>query len=225
MKKAISLLLVLVLCLSLCACGGGNDTPETSGSIPGASTPDPTVPEASQVPTAPVPTDPEPTAAQWNTVQITVDNFYDYFKPIQVVNVERNGFGVLECVYMFTHFVPRDGLSIDDTASKLSVQYGYEFNSYQLVTDPSTGEITLGEVVYETSTYSEFTTTDFEYGFCHNGDLTFHAYIASAFTYSPEDTSIYTIWLDSIVLMDVMGTISVSGTPTDERYDGLIARG
>ena len=66
MKKTISLLLALVLCLSLCACGGGNE-PET---------------------TAPIETEP-----QYETVEIAMDNWMEYFEFVFIEDWKINGFG------------------------------------------------------------------------------------------------------------------------------------
>ena len=83
MKKVISLLLALALCLSLCACGGGNEAPETKAS----SEPTPTTPPTTET-TAPVETEP-----QYETVEITIDNWQDYFIIQPWSDIEYDVFG------------------------------------------------------------------------------------------------------------------------------------
>ena len=107
MKKAISLLLALVMCLSLCACGGGNDTPATT-EAPTTTTPATTVPES----TAPIETEP-----QYETVEITMDNWEDYFEFVFIEDWEINGFGESEgysCEYRLK--------LQDEYASKINLQ-------------------------------------------------------------------------------------------------------
>ena len=107
MKKAISLLLALVLCLSLCACGGGNDTTKTT-EVPTTTTPATTEPE----PTAPIETEP-----QYETVEITMDNWADYFEFVFIEDWEINGFGESEgysCEYRLK--------LRDEYASKINLQ-------------------------------------------------------------------------------------------------------
>ena len=71
MKKATSLLLALILCLSLCACGSGNNVPETT-----------------ETPTI--------TEPQYTTVEITIDNWQDYFEIVSIDDWHLNGFGESE---------------------------------------------------------------------------------------------------------------------------------
>lgn len=71
--------LALVLCLSLCACGGGNETPETTDA---ATEPTPTTPPTTET-TAPAETEP-----QYETVEITIDNWQEYF---ELTPQRRNG--------------------------------------------------------------------------------------------------------------------------------------
>ena len=76
MKK----ILALVLCLSLCACGGGNDAPETT------ETPTTTTSATTET-TAPAETEP-----QYETIEITIDNWMEYFEIREDFAVEYNDF-------------------------------------------------------------------------------------------------------------------------------------
>ncbi len=182
-------------------------------------------------PVIPVPTTPPTTAApkpteeSWRDVEITVDNFYDYFKPIHVLQVERNGFGELECVNLYTNFVLRDGLTADGEKSKLALRYWNTWCDYPLITDAATGEISLGEPIRYTQSEGSMAVEDFVMGYCYNGEYTFYLYAAAASTYSPEDTVISTVCMEDYIIMEVLGTVRLKGEPTDERFNGMVAQG
>lgn len=205
------------------------DTKPGNPSVPTdpPATNNPTTPPATNPPTTPpvqptVPTDPP--ANQWQDVEITLDNICDYFKPVQVLTVERNGFGELESVYLDTYIVPRDGVRVDMEHSKLSIKYSYGCNSYPLITDEATGEISVGEVLYPQGEHYSSDTTDFHLGVNQHGEHVFGAYLAAAFTISLDETELWTIWLETICIYDVVGTIRVQGEATDERHE-MIAYG
>lgn len=126
MKKAFSLLLALVMCLSLCACGG-NDTPET---------------EAPTETTAPIQTEPQNT-----TIEITLDNWMEYFEFRRVVVDRRNGFNEL------TEFYPNMNMCLKpewaEVATEMEVAVEYScMNGYRqwFTYNADTKELTEGEI-------------------------------------------------------------------------------
>ncbi len=108
MKKTIALLLALALCLSLCACGGGNETPATTEAT---TEPIDTTPPTTET-TAPVETEP-----QYETVEITMDNWMEYFEFVFIEDWQINGFGESEGYSYVYQLKLRD-----DYASKINLQ-------------------------------------------------------------------------------------------------------
>lgn len=100
MKKAISLLLALVMCLSLCACGGGNDAPET------------------QETTLPPETEPK-----IKTIEISMDNWQDYFSIESDVSVSKNDFGELKYFFPEMQFRLKNEWASVATDMYITVQY------------------------------------------------------------------------------------------------------
>ena len=94
MKKAISLLLALVMCLSLCACGGGSETPKTEyiESHNPTNIQNETNNAESTEQTEAEPIETEPT---YTTIEISLDNWQDYFQFQWVVSEVRNDFDEL----------------------------------------------------------------------------------------------------------------------------------
>ena len=104
MKKAISLLLVLVMCLTLCACEN-NKVEDPTETKPVETTPKDTEPKNTQTepiktePTTP-PTEestaPSETEPKLITVEITMDNWQEYFEITDFVSVWKNDFDEVE---------------------------------------------------------------------------------------------------------------------------------
>ena len=91
MKKVLSALLVLVMCLSLCACNSGKEAPMSE-------------PEKHEVTTVSVETELEiieteaivETEPQYTTVELTLDNWQEYFEFVEYVEWNKNAFGEIE---------------------------------------------------------------------------------------------------------------------------------
>ena len=85
MKKAVSLLLVFALCLSFCACGGKSDAPVKE---------EETREENYEVTeTEPVIIEAEP---QTVTIELSMDNWQEYFEFVDYVEWNKNAFGEIE---------------------------------------------------------------------------------------------------------------------------------
>ena len=140
MKKAISLLLALVMCLSLAACGNAEKPKqnETENDSTGVS------PNQTEY-TAPTETEPKV-----QVVEITMDNWQDYFEIKQCVegDVNTNAFDEFESVayYIYTVFTLKEEYAekIDTDESQLAIEYScnYKSRSYTLNATDFTYEIT-----------------------------------------------------------------------------------
>ena len=126
MKKTISLLLALVMCLFLCACSGGKDTPEIT------ETP------ATTQNTAPVETKP-----QYTTVEITIENWQDYFEFAHFYIPHMNAFGEVEGFGFETRLYLKDGYQANDV--NIAIEYSNVMESVAYEANPENGTITFGE--------------------------------------------------------------------------------
>jgi hypothetical protein len=168
MKKTISLFLALVLCLSLCACGSGeiaenpyekytkyeelflylesNDYDNANAYIQkffgvseeGNKT-EPSEPENTE--TEPVETEPT-----YKTIEITIDNWQDYFELELVVYKSKNAFGELD--YFFPQM--RFHLKEDWASIATDMEVVFEYNctdayACQFTYNMDTGELIEGE--------------------------------------------------------------------------------
>lgn len=109
MKKLIAVLLVAVMCFSLVACGG--ETPNTDDNSEqeqqtqnGNNEPEVTNPDVSE----PDNTEPENTEPQYETVEITIDNWQEYFEIIPYVEVDTNAFDEYDDVNPYYTFALKE---------------------------------------------------------------------------------------------------------------------
>ena len=140
MKKAMSLLLTLVMCLSLCACGGGNDTPETT-EIPTTTIPATTELEISE-PETTAPIEAEP---QYETVEITMENWEDYFEFTHFYIPYKNSFGEVENFSVETRFCLKDGYNASNV--DIAIEYSYVEQGFTYEVNFENGTLTFGKAV------------------------------------------------------------------------------
>ena len=149
MKKWIALLLAAVLCLSLAACGKST-TEENSGTTQGQ-----TADNSTQD------TD-EPSSAELTeqTVEITLDNWQDYFEFRPDVHVLKNSYNEIRGMQVIFKFLPKEAIAenIVDVGERddrivFDVQY---FDPYACIYsyDLNTQKLTIGEFTEGSSSYS-----------------------------------------------------------------------
>ena len=150
MKKLIALLLAVVLCLSLAACGNGK-TEDNSGTSQGQITDN-----------SPQDTD-EPSNAELTeqTVEITLDNWQEYFEFRPYVDVLKNSYNEITGMYVSLKFFPKEAIAEnitvpdawEDDRIVFDVQY---IDPYACIYryDLNTQELTIGEYTEGSSTYS-----------------------------------------------------------------------
>ncbi len=155
MKKTLTLLLALSLCLSLCACGGepkaaenpyekyakyaelfdyleANDWDNANAylrnhfGMPEESPTELTEP----VVTEPVVTEPPVTEPIYETVEITMDNWQEYFELRVYDAFEANGFGEFERATTYFSLVSKDEFIVDySTIENSSVTFEYTYTA------------------------------------------------------------------------------------------------
>ena len=149
MKKWIALLLAAVLCLSLVACGNGK-TEDNSGTSQGQTTNN-----------SPQDTD-EPSNAELTeqTVEITLDNWQEYFEFRPVVYERKDSYNEITGMQVIYKFLPKEAIAEnivdvgeDDERIVFDVQY---IDPYACIYryDLNTQELTVGEFTEGSSPYS-----------------------------------------------------------------------
>ena len=150
MKKWIALLLTAVLCLSLTACGNGK-TEDNSGTSQGQTT-DNSLQDTD-----------EPSNAELTeqTVEITLDNWQDYFEFRPDVHVLKDSYNEITGMQVIFKFFPKEAIAeniavpgvFDDDRIVFDVQY---IDPYACIYryDLNTQELTVGEFTEGSSPYS-----------------------------------------------------------------------
>ena len=150
MKKWIALLLAAVLCLSLAACGNGK-TEDNSGTSQEQTTNN-----------SPQDTD-EPSNAELTeqTVEITLDNWQEYFEFRPVVYESKDSYNEITGMQVIYKFLPKEAIAEnivdvgeDDERIVFDVQY---IDPYECIYryDLNTQKLTIGEFTEGSSSYSE----------------------------------------------------------------------
>lgn len=121
MKKSIALTLVLTLCLSLCACGKADKHEEMKQ--------DDTYAEVVQTPVEMTETEPmemteAPTEPQIVEVEITLDNWQEYFEFKEFLFCLNNEFGEFKEYAFYWCLVPKESIG---TVKKSTVVLGYDY--------------------------------------------------------------------------------------------------
>lgn len=171
MKKTISLLLALVMCLSLAACGNAEKPKQnkTENDYIGVSTNQTENTDSTDYQTEyTAPTETEPKV---QVVEITMDNWQDYFEIKQCVegDVNTNAFDEVESVgyYIYTVFTLKEEYAekIDTDESQLAIEYSGNIKSRHITINATdfTYEVTGDGFEGNTANYpvSDRTTASF----------------------------------------------------------------
>ncbi len=211
MKKALSLLLALVMCLALCACGSKEASPnvqneqvETTPSTQEVPT-ETTVPESTSTP--------EPT---YETVEITMDNWQEYFEFRTKRDFMYSAFNELTEVDLFYYLVVKDGIVVDCYNSEIAVEIEITQTMYEEFTyNEQTQELAFwGEGKSETITCEVMMRDLSFFSFLDTNDPIFGAYyLVNGLRITDTDGSVHTgtyiSLLKSQSVVRIQGTLSV----------------
>ena len=153
MKKRIALLLAAVLCVSLAACGekGGETGADGSQEQPAAS--------AASAASAQDADGTGGTEPQKQTIEITLDNWQEYFEFRPVVYEKKDSYNELTGMRVYYMFLPKEaiadnivGVGEDDDRIVFDVQY---IDPYACIYryDLNTKKLTVGEFAEDSSPY------------------------------------------------------------------------
>lgn len=144
MKKLIALLLAAVMCLSLVACGGGETPSIDNNSTQEQQTQnDNNEPESTGTEIA----EPENTEPQYEIVEITLDNWQEYFELREYYEFKENAFGEFDRANTKYTLVIKDGIDIEASESNVVIEYirTVDYKPYKVDFENKT--ITHGETI------------------------------------------------------------------------------
>lgn len=168
MKKLFALLLAAVMCFSLVACGGGNESsnnePQTNTSVSKQEATQPNAPTDSKEPqqsTTPEAA-PDPKPAEPVAIELTTENFLEYFELVEILDIPTNEFGEVDketFVQIDTVFVLKPEYQerfVDDHDYRSSGAIEWTYRAYYREGDfdYDTNTYTLGKELTESDEFS-----------------------------------------------------------------------
>ena len=206
MKKLLSLLLAAALVLSLGACGKEANPYEKYEELfeymeredydsamayirelAGESETEPQTASATEAETEPETTETEP---QPVTVEITMDNWQEYFELKEYVEIKKNGFGEFEKVSVYYALVNKDGMSPECNLSDVTMEFSYTKKYVSMSVDLENGTITYGADRGK-DPYGDYTgVTTMQSAGNYIGEYYMNRYgqfVASSWTYEPSE--------------------------------------
>lgn len=115
MKKTLAIIMAALMCLSLCACAGGENNSDNTSEVQNEDTTTET--------TNTNDTEPGETKPVYETVEITLDNWQDYFEFREIKKIKINGFEEFNGADILYYLVTKDGIELDTKNSTVTVRY------------------------------------------------------------------------------------------------------
>ena len=228
MKKLLSLLLAAALVLSLGACGKEANPYEKDEELfeyleredydsamayirelAGESETEPQTASATEAETEPETTETQPseTEPQPVTVEITMDNWQEYFELREYVEIKKNGFGEFEKVSVYYALVNKDGMSPECNLSDVTMEFSYTKKYVSMSVDLENGTITYGADRGK-DPYGDYSgVTTMQSAGNYIGEYYMNRYgqfVASSWTYEPSE--------DQFSVLDTFEILRIAGT-------------
>ena len=176
MKKKVVLILATLMCISLCACGGSEEISKDSTGIKIENNIDVNKDTKTE--------ESSNTSLLKKEIEITLDNWQEYFEEKDVLGVEYNAFDEIEDIYFYKNLTLKEGISIDTYESNIAVEANVHYEQYYVNIDTNTWEFSFeekrGEFEYSSSKIEEFRSYIYKQGdsekkyysaqFCRFGD-------------------------------------------------------
>ena len=223
MKKLLSLLLAAALVLSLGACGKEANPYEKYEELfeyleredydsamayirelAGESETEPQTASATEAETEPETTETEP---QPVTVEITMDNWQEYFELKEYVEIKKNGFGEFEKVSVYYALVNKDGMSPECNLSDVTMEFSYTKKYVSMSVDLENGTITYGADRGKDPYWDYTGVTTMQSAGNYIGEYYMNRYgqfVASSWTYEPSE--------DQFSVLDTFEILRIAGT-------------
>lgn len=228
MKKILSLLLAAALVLSLGACGKAENPYEEYEELfeyleredydsamayirelAGEPESEPQAAPDTEAETQPPETQPSETEPQPVTVEITMDNWQDYFELREHTEFQKNGFGEFEKVSVWVALVNKDGMYPDCSLSDVTLEFAITQKYASMTVDPENETITYG-AERRTDPYGDYSTVSTMDGvgqFVGEYYLDrYGVFIASEWSYEPSS--------DQFRVLDTFEILRIAGTFT-----------
>ncbi|MDO4500739.1 MAG: hypothetical protein Q4B60_05620 [Erysipelotrichaceae bacterium] len=129
MKKLFAMLLVVAMCFSLVACGNSSEMKETSKNDVSKES----VTEGSSEETV-------------KTVEITTDNWQDYFEIVERAETIKNAFDEIDSMRQSAFIVLKNGYEMVGYNTDITVEYNYIMEWRHVEIDIEKGVLTIGEL-------------------------------------------------------------------------------
>ena len=228
MKKLLSLLLAAALVLSLGACGKEANPYEKYEELfeyleredydsamayirelAGEPETGPQAAPATEAETEPETTETQPseTEPQPVTVEITMDNWQEYFELREYVEIKKNGFGEFEKVSVYYALVNKDGMSPECDLSDVTMEFSYTKKYVSMSVDLENGTITYGADRGKDPYWDYTGVTTMQSAGQYIGEYHMNRYgqfVASSWTDEPSD--------DQFSVLDTFEILRIAGT-------------
>ena len=127
MKKRLIMILVMSMCMFLCACGGSEGT---SGGNTDTKTEENGILSSNK---------------DGYEVEITTDNWQDYFVEKDIVSARYNAFDEIEDIIIHQVLTVKEGITIDPYKSNVAIEYNGHTEMYYVKVDTDTWQVTFEE--------------------------------------------------------------------------------
>ena len=142
MKKILALLLVAAMCVSLVACSGGDKQTNDNHENIGKNT------EQNEE----IQNDIEP---EYEIVEISLDNWQNYFELCRYDEYVENGFGEFENAYPYFYLASKEGIVLDIEKCDITIEYTKTLDYRPVTVDVENKTVTYGEPIESTAKVSE----------------------------------------------------------------------
>ena len=152
-------------------------------------------------------TQPSETEPQPVTVEITMDNWQEYFELREYVEIKKNGFGEFEKVSVYYALVNKDGMSPECNLSDVTMEFSYTKKYVSMSVDLENGTITYGADRGKDPYWDYTGVTTMQGAGNFIGEYYMNRYgqfVASSWTYEPSD--------DQFSVLDTFEILRIAGT-------------
>ncbi len=145
MKKFLFIFLVLSVCVSLASCGQSTDYSKYDSLISSIEKGDYEGAHAELDRLAAF--DENTTVPEYSAVEITLDNWSEYYEIVEVHETSLNNFDEVEDMYKTYKFVLKDGYDIDTDSTQIDIEFNYTKEWRYVTVDKENETLTIGELV------------------------------------------------------------------------------